>query len=135
MPLQLLRTLCSLLLTTLLVSGCASLPGGGSGAGPLLAHDVFFELQDPSLAPELVEDCYGMLGGIEGVMVLHAGERCETQAGPVNDTSYHVALRVLFEDEAALEAYIVDGDHTAFVEKHRASWASVRVFDSEIEPR
>lgn len=125
-----------LLLATALLASCSSLPAA-AGAGPAVAHDVFFTLRDagPEARAALVADCYGSLAGLPGVLELQAGERLEDATGEVNDTGYDVALRVLFEDRAALEAYAVDPAHLAFIERQRGNWAAVRVFDTRVLPR
>jgi hypothetical protein len=51
----------------------------------------------------------------------------------VNDRDWDVALHLVFVDKAAHDKYAVDKEHLKFIEEHKANWAKVRVFDSELK--
>lgn len=99
-----------------------------------VAHIVFFTLRDPSQASidRLVDDCHKYLDGHDGVLAFYAGERGEEFARPVNDAEFHVALHVVFENKAVHDRYQTDPRHVEFIERNKATWAAVRVFDSYV---
>jgi heme-degrading monooxygenase HmoA len=102
---------------------------------PLLAHNVYFALNDPSAAAveELVESCKKYLSRHPGVVFFAAGALCRELERPVNDRDFDVALHVVFEDKAAHDAYQAAPEHHEFIAKHKAGWRKVRVFDSYVE--
>ena len=50
----------------------------------------------------------------------------------VNDTGFDVSLHVYFRD-GAHEAYQKNPRHLEFIEKMKANWKTVRVFDSWVK--
>ena len=52
---------------------------------------------------------------------------------PVNDRSFDVALHIVFESKSAHDVYQDAPRHHAFVDENRDNWATVRVFDSEVQ--
>ena len=50
----------------------------------------------------------------------------------MNDQEYDVALHLVFKDKAALEAYLPHARHLEFIDKNKALWSKVRVFDSYV---
>lgn len=99
-----------------------------------LAHMVFFTLKDASEPARLkmVEDCREYLDGQPGVLHFSAGMRGEEFDRPVNDAVFHVALHVVFENKAAHDAYQSAPRHIEFIERNKANWEQVRVFDSYV---
>jgi len=99
----------------------------------MLAHNVFFTLKDPSDSnqQQLVDDCHRSLSTIPG-MVFYAAGTCSDMDRPVNDRKYHVALHTIFETRAAMDAYLAHPQHQEFVARHKANWAQIRVFDSDV---
>lgn len=97
----------------------------------LLAHDVYFTLREPSgaSAGALVQACE-RLADLPGVESLTVGHRGEEFARPVNDLDFDVALRVVFEDRAAHDAYQESTEHRALLAEFEGALESVRVFDS-----
>ena len=103
-------------------------------AGPMLAHMVFFTLKDstPANRTALVEACREHLSGHEGVTYFSAGPRAEAMDRAVNDQTFDVALHVVFASVADHDRYQTHPRHLRFVEENKATWDTVRVFDSEV---
>jgi hypothetical protein len=101
----------------------------------MLAHDVFFTLQDasPAKIDGLVAACHKYLKVHPGVEFFAVGRVGEEFARPVNDRLYHVALHVYFTDKAAHDKYQEHADHVKFIEENKPNWRHVRVFDSWVE--
>ena len=120
----------ALLALPLLLSACCSLGPARPAADGLLAHEVFFELSDPSdeNVAALIAGCE-RLRAIPEVLDLVAGARHPEMTREVNQTDYHVGLHVLFEDREGLEAYIVHPVHQELLDRFGSGFASVRVFD------
>lgn len=99
-----------------------------------VAHIVFFTLNDPN--PQAIEnltaDCHKYLDGHDGVLAFYAGARGEEFARPVNDADFHVGLHLVFESKAVHDRYQTDPRHVEFIERNKATWATVRVFDSYV---
>ncbi len=98
-----------------------------------LTHSVFFTLADPSQdnIKSLIDDCYQYLSSAEGIVSLHAGPRIADLDREVNDQDFHVALIVIFENRATHDAYQTLPDHLTFIERNKANWAQVRIFDAD----
>ena len=120
----------------LLAAGLYFVPAGLLAAEQQLAHMVFFQLADDSLAnrQRLVKACQKYLAGHEGTVYFSVGVLAEDMTREVNDRDFDVALHVVFRDRAAHERYQTDARHTKFIEEHSALWAKVRVFDSYLAP-
>lgn len=95
-------------------------------------HSVYFELRDPDEARALAAACHRRLGVIPGILSLTAGPREVSQERATNDRRFHVAVTMLFEDRAALEAYLVHPAHLALVEEYAPRLVGLRVFDSAV---
>ena len=97
-----------------------------------LIQSVFFTLKDSSQdkTQSLIDDCYRYLGGAEGIISLHAGPRVAELDRDVNDSDFHVALIVIFQDRQSHDAYQTVEDHQTFVDRNEANWEQVRVFDA-----
>jgi hypothetical protein len=100
----------------------------------LLAHNVFFALKDrsPAAKAKLVAACKKYLTGHPGTVFFAAGTLAEALNRPVNVRDFDVALHVIFENQAAQDAYQVAPRHLEFVAEGKENWASVRVFDSVV---
>lgn len=100
----------------------------------MLAHNVFFTLDDssPEAIETLVADCKSSLSGYDGMVFFAAGTLAEGYDRPVNDLEFDVALHTIFESREAHDAYQVADRHLGFIERQKANWKSVRVFDSEV---
>jgi hypothetical protein len=105
----------------------------GAAKAPLVAHNVFFALNDNSQPAKkaLVDDCHKLLSPLPGIVFYAAGTLSDMKRD-VNDRDFDVALHVVFKDQAALEAYLAAPPHLEFVKKHQANFKKIRVFDSDV---
>ncbi len=103
-----------------------------AGAGPMLSHNVFFKLAEPSddARKALVAACHEWLAGHPGTVFYAAGVLAGEFDREVNDLDFDVALHLVFADKAAHDIYQEHPRHKQFIEQHKDSWAKVRVFDS-----
>jgi heme-degrading monooxygenase HmoA len=97
-----------------------------------LAHLVFFTLKERTdeARQALVAACHKYLTGHPGTVHFSAGVRGEAYTRPVNDQEFDVALVVVFESEAAHDAYQTAPRHKEFIAEQSPRWAKVRVFDA-----
>jgi len=91
-------------------------------------HVVFFRLQNPADANELIADCDRMLATIPGVTSYYAGKHIDTGRTTV-DANYDVGFFVGFETEADYAAYVAHPNHVAAVNKWKTRWEWIRVHD------
>jgi len=98
----------------------------------VLTHDVFFILADdaPQTQEKLIAACHKYLTGHPGTIWFSAGPRAKEMEGEVNDRDFDVALHLVFQNKAALEAYAKSERHDKFLEEAKSLWSKVRVFDS-----
>jgi hypothetical protein len=97
----------------------------------MFIHHVYFWLkpETPATAKEkLVADCRSLLVKIPGVKQLWAGEPAGTSRDVV-DNSYSVGLAVIFPDAAAHDVYQKHALHLEFIERNKAHWERVSVYD------
>jgi quinol monooxygenase YgiN len=101
----------------------------------VLCHNVYFQLKDPSpqSIERLIEACRKHLTGHPGTVSFACGTLAEPLARPVNVRDWHVALHILFTDQAAHDTYQAHPRHEQFVTEQKPGWASARVFDSVVE--
>jgi hypothetical protein len=106
-----------------------------AAAENVLAHDVFFTLQDASPAAQarLVAACKKYLTGHEGAIYFAAGTPVSEHQREVNDRDFHVSLHIYFKDKASHDKYQEAPRHKQFIEEQKANWKKVRVFDSWVE--
>jgi Stress responsive A/B Barrel Domain len=107
-----------------------------SKAAPRLAHMVFFTLKDRGAESRaaFVASCQKYLTGHPGTISISIGEIAQDVKEPVSDREFDVALHLVFEDKDANAAYQKSPRHVEFVEKNKALFAKVRVFDSYLAP-
>jgi hypothetical protein len=99
----------------------------------MLVHSVYFWLK-PGLTPagrRRFRAELGRLAGIREVARIYIGPPAKLKERPVTERGFDFALTIVFRDAAAHDAYQADPIHDAFVKATKASWARVRVFDSE----
>jgi hypothetical protein len=103
--------------------------------GPQLAHAVYFTLADngPAAKAALVQECHTYLKDHPGVDYFAAGTRAEAFDRPVNATDYDVSLMVVFANIEAHDVYQVAPDHLEFIERNKANWKAVKVYDWFVE--
>ena len=99
-----------------------------------LAHMVYFTLHDasPVAQQKLIDECHKYLKGHPGEVYFSAGTLVPDLARPVNDRTFHVSLNVVFDSRKAQDDYQAAPRHIEFIEKNKANWAQVRVFDSYV---
>lgn len=99
----------------------------------MLIHHVYFWLKPdaPAEAGEsLLADCRHLLAEVPGVAELRAGTPAMTKRDVV-DNSYAVGLSVAFATVAAHDAYQDHPKHLEFIDRNKAHWAKVLVYDFE----
>jgi Stress responsive A/B Barrel Domain len=99
----------------------------------MLIHSVYFWLK-PGLTPagrRRFRAELGRLAAIRTVGKVYIGAPAALAQRPVTERGFDFALTIVFRDAAAHDAYQVDPVHEAFVKATKASWARVRVFDSQ----
>jgi hypothetical protein len=103
--------------------------------GPMIVHNVFFTLKEGTAEnrKKLVESCKKLLTKHEGEVFFAAGPIAEEFKAPVNDRDFDVCLTVVFKNKAAHDKYQPHERHQAFIKDNKASFKSVRVFDSTAE--
>ena len=101
----------------------------------MLSHDVYFSLKDnsPAAKQKLVAACKKYLTGHEGEVFFGAGVLAESLKREVNDTSFDVALHIVFKDIESHDKYQVAKRHEEFIAENKDNWKKVRVFDSFVQ--
>ena len=118
-----------LLLVCLAVSGLGVAVGC---AQPKYVHAVYFTCKPGTPDSEidaLVADGYALLSKVPSVRLVDSGRRDSDALRDVNVTDYDVGLIVYFDDRAGHDLYADHPKHLEYVEKHKAHWATVRVYD------
>jgi stress responsive alpha/beta barrel protein len=102
---------------------------------PLLAHNVYFALTDNSEAAQakLIGACKKHLSQHPGTVFFAVGTLAKDLRRPVNDRDFDVGLHILFQTQAAHDAYQAHPRHEQFVADNKSNWKKVRVFDSAVE--
>jgi hypothetical protein len=100
-----------------------------------VSHDVFFSLNDnsPQARKRFIALGKRYLTDHPGTLWFTMGPLAEEMKREVNDRGFDVALHLVFKNKAALDQYAVSERHQTFIKHTRASWKSVRVFDSYVE--
>ena len=103
-----------------------------STTGQRLVHNVYFTLEDgsPAQIQRLVDACHTLLSGHPGEVFFAAGPLVAELDRPVNVRDFHVGLHVVFATKQDHDAYQSAPDHLRFIAENKASWRSVRVFDT-----
>jgi hypothetical protein len=119
----------------LLVTGCCTTCSLVEADAPMLAHNVYFALNDasPAAREKLVTDCYKYLHDHPGVTYFAAGRIVEEHARDVNVRDWDVGLHIVFASKDYHDQYQQAQAHHDFIEANRDNWKSVRVFDTFIE--
>ena len=113
----------------------AAIPARAQNAPQLLAHDVYFSLNDasPAARDALVAACKKYLTGHEGTVAFSAGVLASDLNREVNDRNFDVALHITFASRAAHDKYQEAPRHKQFIEENQKNWKKVRVFDSLVD--
>ncbi len=97
----------------------------------MFIHTVYFWLNDgaPEAAQQkLIDDCRTILGQVPTVRQIWAGPPANTPRDVV-DNSYACGLTVIFDDPEGHDVYQDHPLHQEFIERNRAHWARVQVYD------
>ncbi len=105
-------------------------------AGALLAHSVYFTLDDarPAAKEKLVAACRQLLSGHPGTVFFVAGTRAEDLAWSVSDMDFDVVLHLVFRSKADHDRYQDSPEHGRFLEENQSNWKAIRVFDAYLQP-
>jgi hypothetical protein len=99
----------------------------------MLIHSVYFWLR-PALSPAERGHFLSEVRKLSAVKTtdrVYVGGPASLAERDVTERSFDVALTIVFKDGPAHDAYQVDPIHLAFVERNKATWTRVQVFDSE----
>ena len=108
-----------------------------ANAEPKLAHMVFFTLKDhsPKARDAFIASCEKYLTNHEGAEFFAIGTQTDDVVEPgVGIKDFDVALHVVFASKEAEAKYLKHPRHLEFVEKNKADFEKVRVFDSYVKP-
>lgn len=97
----------------------------------MFVHVVFFWIKPDAPADardQLLADCRTYLSNIPGVSAFDAGRPAMTPRDVV-DNSYAVGLLTAFADKAAHDVYQTHELHLKFIDRNKANWARVQVYD------
>ena len=97
----------------------------------MFVHTVYFWMKEDAPAgarEQLAADCQSYLAKIPAVRHLWAGHPAMTPREVV-DNSYGVGLTVVLDDEAGHEVYQVHDLHKQFIERNKANWNRVQIYD------
>jgi quinol monooxygenase YgiN len=106
-------------------------------AGPMLAHSVYFTLEDNSdeAIRQLIAACKQCLSDHPGTVFFAVGRRAEEIEWSISDRNFDVALHIVFESKAAHDAYQDSPRHGQFIEENEANWKQIRAVDAYVEGR
>jgi hypothetical protein len=119
----------------LLLAGGCRYQNKLSGDSQMFAHNVYLTLNDASdeKKAELVTECHRYLKDHPGVVFFAAGTVSQAHDREVNVRDFDVSLHVIFDSIANQDAYQEAPDHLTFIERNKANWKQVRVFDSLVD--
>jgi hypothetical protein len=93
-----------------------------------MIHQVFFWLNAGVDPKDFIIEA-STLGKCKTVAKFYSGTPAPTEARDVVDHSYQVACTLFFDSIEDQDAYQVDPQHLAFIEKNASKWNKVRVYD------
>ncbi|HEX8343084.1 MAG TPA: Dabb family protein [Tepidisphaeraceae bacterium] len=97
----------------------------------MFVHSVFFWMKEDApadAAAQTLADCDALLSQIPGMVAFSAGRPAMTPREVVDNT-YAVGLLTAFADRAAHDAYQTHPLHLQFIDRNKANWERVRVYD------
>lgn len=99
----------------------------------MLVHTVLFWLRKDLDGDKYTDFRIALetLRTIEHADSMLIGTPAETAKRPALDDSYDFALTVIFKDIAAHDAYQDDPIHQAFIDKNKALWKKVKIYDAD----
>ncbi len=95
---------------------------------PVLQHVVLVQLDDPSLAPEMLRDSREAFEAIPSLRRWDMGPRVDTGRPGLPDW-YTVGLVTSFDTLADYRAYLEHPRHKALVEKWKPRWKRSEIYD------
>jgi hypothetical protein len=100
--------------------------------GQMFSHIVIFwtDPADPNAADQVAANAAKYLPTVPGVVNFHVGKMVRSHRGVV-DQSYQVGLNIQFETKQAQDEYQDHPVHLEFVEKSKAFFNKVVVYDFE----
>ncbi len=98
----------------------------------MLIHSVYFWLKPELTEAQRADFRRGVesLAGVKSADQVYVGVPAPVPSRPVLDASYAVALTVMFRNLAALDAYLTDPLHLAFLNTYRTYWTRVQIYDA-----
>lgn len=123
-------------LLMLLAAALLSLPAcvNDTKRTAIVNHPVFFTLNDPTDADELIRDCDAQIQTIPTVVSYYCGKPVDTGRATVL-ADYHVGLYVGFASVDGYRAYVEHPQHQALVEAWGPRCESIAVRDVLDEAR
>jgi hypothetical protein len=116
------------------IAGCGGLcpTGAGKAVEPMLAHNVYFTLNDDSEASiqEFIESCNKYLKDHPGVVFFAAGPREKGLNRSVNVQDFDVGLHIVFKNKSFHDRYQNAEKHQQFIKVNEGKLKLVRVFDT-----
>src|ERR1700690_2390057 len=99
----------------------------------MLIHSVYFWLRPDLTADERANFRaeVGKLSAVRTIERIYVGPPATIRERDVTERSFDMALTIIFRDGPAHDAYQVDPAHLAFVERNKAFWTRVQVYDSQ----
>jgi Stress responsive A/B Barrel Domain len=97
----------------------------------MFSHIVIFwtDPANPNAINDLIAGANKYLKPIPLIKTFHVGRMAASHRTDVVDQSYQVALNLTFANKADQDAYQVHPLHLDFVEKCKANWKKVVVYD------
>ena len=97
-----------------------------------IVHSVYFWFKDgvtEAQTEEFVRDGKALLAPLSCVKQLDIGRPLASARGAPVDRSYAVGVVVYFADQAGYDAYLKHPDHLKLIEKYKAIWQKIVVYD------
>lgn len=103
-------------------------------ASAKLAHMVYFSLEDnaPAEIDRFIDEMKTYLDGHPGLEYFSCGRLNVELSRPVNDKDFDVCLNTVFADRDAHDVYQTAPRHLEFIDRNKAKWKQVRIFDSDL---
>ncbi len=119
--------------TVFVLGACTAGKASGPARPAPILHLVYFHLENPALAEDLLRDCQQQLSVIPGVVSYAAGMHLETGRDSV-DGDYDLALLVGFDDTEAYQGYLVHANHLELLATWRGRISSYTIHDVLDQP-
>lgn len=97
----------------------------------MFVHSVFYWLKPEASQLDrarMVNDALELLAKVPTVRHLWSGQPAP-HGRSVADSSYHVAVTILFDDRGGYDQYRDHPLHTDFTKRNRRHWHKVKVYD------